>query len=305
MFGLMLAMLGAGTALGANWAWDRVGNELRMAYGDGADKPQYATLHLDSGYFRLVPTREAGWGTSVVLTPCFWTGGQLKQGTAVTVGSVTEVGGELLLRLNATETGTAQNYSVRTQVDVTISPPTGDGLIQAHVEAHCTGHVTLDDRPCEAFKPVMLSSMRISDTEWDARAVLRGTEKLAIPANGWLLPPPCQAATRFGFCGGSSDWKQHAPTVEIEWLSTPAPEGVQGWVTPSTDPNDDNLGYWAAFSAFQSRWQYRIRSSIRAVARLGAGTDSLGQSEGGWLESQPPAAADITPGRARGVDRDA
>jgi len=43
---------------------------------------------------------------------------------------------------------------------------------QAKVNASTSGSVLIDSRPGEAFKPVFLSSMRVSDTQWDARAAV-------------------------------------------------------------------------------------------------------------------------------------
>ena len=125
---------------------------------------------------------------------------------------------------------------------------------QAKVNASTSGSVLIDSRPGEAFKPVFLSSMRVSDTQWDARAAVVDGMNAAIPTQGWLIPPaPPVMATTFGFTGGTSTWKTNAPTIKIEMTG---PIQVAGWVTASSDPNDDNLGLWAATKQALSAWEY-------------------------------------------------
>lgn len=67
------------------WLVRQRGTILEIACGSGSYFPQYAALHLDSGYFRMVYSPRSGWGTSVILMPAFWSGGRYYQGAPVTV----------------------------------------------------------------------------------------------------------------------------------------------------------------------------------------------------------------------------
>jgi hypothetical protein len=49
---------------------------------------------------------------------------------------------------------------------------------------------------------------------------------------------PTATSGRFGLNGGTSSWKTNAPSIDVvlnEALQ------VAGWVTQSSDPNDDNI----------------------------------------------------------------
>ena len=229
------------------WSWSQRNSILEIAYGRGTDFPQYGALHLDTSYLRLIATRSSGWGTSVVLMPALWEGGQYYQGAPVTLGPIGEVRGILYVGV----TGTIRGIAVSELL--TIQPP-ASGTIRASVAATATGSAQLDDRPGEAFKPVMLSSMHVDGTRWDAEAVLVDGTETPLVTQGWLLSPPASGHA-FGLKGGSSAWKTNAPTVLIEW---PQSTQVTGWITSSTDPNDDNLGLWTATDHVLAEWAYTV-----------------------------------------------
>lgn len=244
----LLAASGCGGGGGAaSWTTTLNGNILQIARGSGADYPQYGALHLNSGYLRLVPTRTSGWGTSVVLLPSLWTGGAYHQGAAITA-TPTSDGDDLLIAFAGTIAG------LQVQGQVRLSPPSG-GAIRAVVNVIVIGTVTLDaGRPGEAFKPVMLSSMHLSPTVWDAQAATIGSQTYPLPTEGWVLQPPV-IGNLFGLTGGTSTWKTNAPTVEIT-LDRDLP--ITGWVTDTADPNDDNVGFWAASDTVLASWSYTI-----------------------------------------------
>jgi hypothetical protein len=244
---VVLAVGGCG-GVGDSASWLAVLNAgvLQVSYGSGTDFPQYAALHLSSGYLRLVPSRTAGWGTSVVLMPSLWTGGTYHQGAPITTTPVID-GADLLIPF----TGTIAGLQVTGQVR--LSPPSG-GTIRAAVTVNTTGSPALDNRPGEAFKPVMFSSMHISPTVWDAQSAYLGAQTYPLPTNGWILQPPVSANV-FGLDGGTSTWKTNAPTIEVT-LDQARP--ITGWVTASADPNDDNVGLWAAADTVLTSWNYTI-----------------------------------------------
>lgn len=230
------------------WAVTLVGDILQIAYGSGTNFPQYGALHLTSSYFRLNYGPTSGWGTSVVLFPAFWRDGIYYQGAPVTEYSWQVVNQSLVIFIS----GTINGLNVSSQI--ILSPPSGNSIV-AQVTTTVTGSVQLDNRSGEAFKPVMLSSMHISSTRWDTRMAFVGSQCFNIPVDGWIIPPPFPINNTFGLVGGTSEWKTNAPTVRIE---LDRPMQVTGWVTPSVDPNDDNVGFWAAVDEVLPSWSFRI-----------------------------------------------
>src|SRR2546423_624850 len=114
---------------------------LEICYGIGSHHPQYAALHLDSGYFRLVYGEESGWGTSVSLLPCLWTGGRYYQGAAVQA-KWQPGGADLMVSI----TGEIGGLSVEGEVRIGAPDPSGRSAV-AEVSMRCRGDVTLDRRP--------------------------------------------------------------------------------------------------------------------------------------------------------------
>jgi len=222
------------------------GNILQIAYGTGTDFPQYGALDLDSSYFRLNYGPTSGWGTSVILLPAFWSDGHYYQGAPITAAWQVE-GPDLVLSIM----GTIASLQVSSQVR--LSPP-ADNTITAQATIEVDGSVPLDPRPGEAFKPVMLSSMHISPTMWDTQAAYADCRTFSIPESGWIVQPPVIAHI-FGLQGGTSDWKTNAPTIEV---TLDRPLQITGWVTPSNDPNDDNVGFWAASDEALPSWSFKV-----------------------------------------------
>ena len=227
------------------------GSHLHIAYGRGRNFPQYADLDKKSGYLRMINSTAAGWGTSVILLPALWSHASCPadycQGAPVRASWRTS-GPNLVLSVHGTIA------TLKVAVTVTLTPPSGSTLT-AKVTTKVTGTVQLDgNRPGEAFKPVMLSSMHDSATVWDAAAAFTGTGSRPFPPRGWIIHPP--AATRdFGLQGGTSTWKKNAPTIDVT-LDRSRP--VTGWLTADANPNDDNVGLWCAASKVLPSWSYTL-----------------------------------------------
>jgi uncharacterized repeat protein (TIGR01451 family) len=233
--------------------WDR----WEFYYGSGSDWPQYGVLYRNSGFFRLIYGPNSAWGTSVILLPSFWSGGIHYRGTPDEPINLTwKVEGN---RLVLSITGLIGGLEVSSEV--TLSPPKRNEYIYAAVSTEVENSVPLDNRPGEAFKPVEFSSMHISSTRWDTQAAYACLRTSQIPASGWIFDPPVYASI-FGLEGGISDWQREqqqgkpAPTMEV-WLDRPM--AITGWVTPSNDENDDNVGFWAASDQILSTWRYVLR----------------------------------------------
>jgi len=95
------------------------------------------------------------------------------------------------------------------------------------------GDAMLDDRPGEAFKLVMLSSMHISSDLWDTQPASIDGRSFSIPGSAWMVNPPL-VGTRFELRGGTSAWKANAPAVEIllevARRAEPLVEGADHWI---------------------------------------------------------------------------
>jgi hypothetical protein len=234
----------------SSWTARQSGDVVEIAYGSGASYPQYAALHTNDGYFRMIYGPGSGWGTSLVLPPCFWSNGTLYQGARTTATWATE-GTDLVISFSAVISTLAITGRVR------LAPPGQDSLT-ATVSVAVSGTIVLDRRPGEAFKPLMLSSMRISSQQWDASSAFVDGRTAAIPDEGWLLTPPVMATT-FGLNGGTSSWKTNAPGIEIT-MDRALP--VTGWVTRKDDTNADNVSMWPASASGEvlQSWEYRVRA---------------------------------------------
>lgn len=247
---MMDAALIRARARAGTWSVLKKGSDLQIAYGSGVNFPQYAVLHLKSGYFRMVNNPTAGWGTSVVMLPALWSQASCRtdycQGAPVTV-TWKKSGAKLLLTLRG------RIATLRVAVHVTLAPPTRNKLV-AQVSTKVTGSVKLDDRPGEAFKPVMLSSVHDSSTIWDSRDAFAGTHVYQFPSNGWIIEPPVTADT-FGLQGGTSNWKRNAPTIEVVLNHR---QQVTGWVTADANPNDDNVAFWCATNKVLPSWNFTV-----------------------------------------------
>jgi hypothetical protein len=241
----------------SSWEVEQVGDELRIYYEAEGAAPQYAVLHLNDSYFRMNSGPDSGWGTSLVLLPAFWSGGVYYQGAPVSATHYVDMD-RLVLDISGNIQG------LQAAIQLVLFSPESDRLV-AHVNAETSGSVPIDNRPGEAFKPLFLSSMHISDTQWDAQAAVVDGSEVAIPAQGWLIPPiPTSSASIFGLLGGTSQWKTSAPTIQIE-MNTPIQ--VAGWVTNSVDPNDDNVGLWAASDQVLDAWNYTVTAEKAVITR--------------------------------------
>jgi len=225
---------------------------LQIGYGSGVSFPQYAALHLNSGYFRMVYSTASGWGTSVILLPALWSKASCPadsgycQGAPVTA-SWRRSGSSLVLSMHG------KIATLKVAATITLTPPANRTLI-AHVSTKVTGTVKLDNRPGEAFKPVMLSSMHDSSTMWDSRAAFIGTRVYRFPSSGWIIHPP--VTTRdFGLQGGTSSFKKNTPTIEVV-LSRGRP--VTGWLQKTSNHKNDNVGFWCAANKVLSSWSFSV-----------------------------------------------
>jgi uncharacterized repeat protein (TIGR01451 family) len=249
LFMILRPSLAEGTP-GEEWFVVQDGNEVRIHYGSSTDHPQYGALHLTDSYFRLNYGPISGWGTSVILLPAFWSGDVYYQGAPITATWQVE-GSDLVLSIN----GSIASLNISSKVR--LRPPKKNEAITAQVTTNVQGSILLDPRPGEAFKPITLSSMHISSTEWDTQAAYACLRTSPIPASGWIFQPTANVNI-FGLQGGTSAWKTNAPTIEVKLDRALQ---VTGWVTSTIDPNDDNVAFWAASDEVLPSWSYLVTAA--------------------------------------------
>ena len=237
---------GSDASVANMWSVARRGRIVEVGYGSGSDFPQYAAVHTDSSFLRLNYGRRSQWGTSIVLLPSFWAAGSYYQGAPITVDWRKE-DPDLVILFGGSISG------LQVQGRIRLTPPAANA-ISGGVTVCVAGNVNLDRRPGEAFKPVALSSMHIGTDHWDARLAQVDLQAFPIPDQGWIIQPPV-IGRLFALRAGSSTWKSNAPTLEI--VLEEARE-ITGWKTHSCDPNDDNLGFWAATDQVIRSWQYTV-----------------------------------------------
>lgn len=227
-----------------SWSLRRRGRIAEVGYGGGTHFPQYAALHTESGFLRLNYGPGAAWGTSIVVLPSFWCAARYYQGAPLSLDWRID-GRELVLSF------TARISSLRAQGEVRLQPPARNCL-SGTVSVELEGRLELDRRPGEAFKLVAFSSMHISDGVWDVSSVQIDARSFPIPRDGWLMRQPVPGRLLVAR-GGSSVLKTNAPTLELQMDRR---RTMTGWVTPTTDSNDDNVSAWVASDHAVPSWRY-------------------------------------------------
>ncbi len=264
-----------------NWGYNQVGNDLQIAYGDSSGGwPQYASLNVSNGFLRLNYGPNCSWATSIIIVPTFWSGGSLHQGTPINASSPGYTWADFEVDFSGNNNGVSFNGVL------TLFPPSINNSIDASVSVNATGGPTLDNRVCEAFQVVKLSSMNIDglypgSSSFDANQAYIGSTVYPL-TNLDALIAPCTSGTKFGVTGGTN-CSRKVPNVDI---TLNQPMSINGYVsgplsgipTPCTSvapcsganggacdcasqANCDNVGIWAASNAVPSSWSYSIHVS--------------------------------------------
>jgi hypothetical protein len=232
-----------GVSARAQWTAGMNGSVEQFSYGNS----QYIAFDTSSSYLRMIYGPTSGWGTSVVTTPCFWSGGHLYQGTPVTV---TWSASNNVLTVNYT--GSIANLKVSGTL---VFQPPANNQLTATASVTVTGSQSLDNRPGEAYKPVFLSSMHDSSSVWDSTDAYNGVNWTALPVSG-LIFNATTTGSRLTMDGGTSTWKTNAPTMDI-YLNNMSMT-TMGWVTQDTNPNDDNVGFWLGGNTLIPSYSYSL-----------------------------------------------
>jgi hypothetical protein len=252
-----LACAAGQSPTGPAQTWDvtKQGNILAIAYGSGTSFPQYAAFDTNSGYVRMVYSQNAGWGTSAVLLPSYWSNNVYYQGGTTVANWTVQNDGTLSISFTGTPNSHGVPGPLSASGQLILHPPQSNQLTAEVFIDSVTGTAAIDSRPNEAFKPVMFSSMYDSASMWDAQSAYAGSQTYALPQQGgWIVSPPV-SGTVFGLVGGTSGWKTNGPTIEITLDES---RTITGMVTADTNPNDDNVAFWADSDTLLNSWSYTI-----------------------------------------------
>ncbi|MGQ9533315.1 MAG: hypothetical protein ACUVTQ_11035 [Desulfotomaculales bacterium] len=262
---------------------------LEVGYRRAGSFLQMAALHLDSGALRLTYLPDGGWGTA--LYPfAWWEGGRFVRGAQVLA-----LQGQPLFRA-AADRHDPRNLRLRLVLqeadwEIVFYPPE-EGRTRAKCRLRLLRMPDVGARPMpgEAFQLVHLASMYFDSSCWDASQALvwagGGGEAphragLANPRAGrFLFASPVEAGA-IALEGGTSAWKERAPTVEVH-LEQPARAQANGWVSPAQDPDQENVALWAGPEKPLASWQYAVFAGRAA----GSGPREEPSGQGASLEPQ-------------------
>ena len=241
---------------GGRWSVRRRSRVLEVSFGPPGHLPEVAALHLSSGYLRLTYTPGGAWGTSVVLLPSFWAEGRYHQGAPLEV-AWREHGDRLALSLSARpgrpRGRRAGGLDVRGELR--IAPPRRDGRSppppsSPRARSAWTTGRTPSSRCCSPRCTPPATAGTPAAPCWTAPR-----RRSPTPAPS---ARPGRPVRRLGLEGGTSAWKREAPTIEVAFDRALA---AGGWVTPSTNPDDDNVALWAASDGGLDAWHYVISAT--------------------------------------------
>jgi len=265
LIGLVL-LIGAAFPAGATeqkiysgGAWSVLGTEdtgpnARKIRTPAGEFSELKVMHNDvqigsvkgNGYYRLTPSGTV-WGTSFV-TPSYWVEGQRHTSSITDLSFSFDDVGRLMLagKIDAPHWGAD---------DFTVVYLTSD--VREKIEARVAYSLTAKrdfafdaDRigNGEALKWAQFSSMHIG-TEWDAdRVVSPQGEGGVRRAGGWVFdrPVPLASGQDIQLTNDDVSRPRETPTTYLRLVTGGIPFVAQGWVTPSKDSNDDNVGVWVS-----------------------------------------------------------
>jgi hypothetical protein len=253
------------------WWKDQTGEEFIAGYGTGGPAPQYVALRLDRGaYLRLNCGPGTSWGTSAALLPIPWLRGA---NGADHLGQILQWDAwqeeeDLVIKFQGSSSGLDSDGTARIAL-------AGNYAVMAYVAVRTSGTLDLEPlRADQAFKYAFLSSMKVSDQEWDAAAAYVGGRLYPIPSQDpdAIIVPLGTPGNRFGVLGGESHWQSGkgtgpVPGVEVfsqkpmacggfltRKIEEKGNETVVRWRTVNHD--DDNVGVWASSPYVLSEWSY-------------------------------------------------
>ena len=239
-----------------------------------------------NGYLRgVLPTNYRGpneervdWGTSFVL-PGYWSGGAyhhnprltrakfgaLSDGTVVLTGTLEDEKGNLQAGDFKIIFRKPLKESVEAEVSFTLKAKRNFSIDADRIAKH------------EGLKVLQFSSMNIGAAHDADFAVYQGENEAMVRSptagkNRFIIPQsqPLDQGLVYLTNEKPSSWG-YRPTVFIQMLpdSTPADFSAQGWISESSNPNDDNLGVWIHYDGAKKTSYQKRETIVRVHAVLG------------------------------------
>jgi len=248
----------------------------RLDFGhkvEGADGwPQVAAIYA-SGYIRLKECREPdiNFGTSFVLGPGYWEGSNYYHN--VTIKEI---------RINSSKPFEIRIKAILPHFNVTYDiemfEPNNESMKMHVCQIYeCTKQLTLNDfrlKKQEGFKIVQLSSMYINETHHDSDGAKYIDEEGKLIAkrfedlktSQFIFDVPKKFGDNWLECTHSDDygWQGNTPNciISLDNLSLARECTPQGWITITSNPNDDNVGLWIHHDKVQLEWNVGDKYSV-------------------------------------------
>lgn len=232
------------------------GAVIEIGYYIDGGYPQIFALHKNDGAMRLTYLPDGSWGTAVYPLG-YWHDDYYVKGITIDNFDYHEQSSNLVLELTAS----TQDIDTIDYI-ITLYPPQ-DNSTRANVEMTISNTIELDNRPVqgETFQLAVLASMNIGNNLWDAKQAYAGVTVVDTPDSEFIFDNVIRTR-KFGLIGGTSDWKENAPTIKI---ISDRDVYIQGWVTPSTDTDDDNIGMWGGQDEMVLSWSYAVESTPQVL----------------------------------------
>lgn len=199
-----------------------------------------------NGYYRLAPSGTV-WGTSFV-TPSYWAEGRRHVSALTDLSFSFDESGRLRLtgKIDAPHW-----YADDFTLTFLVSNPREKIEARVSYSLRAKKDFAFDRERIEngeALKWAQFSSMNIG-TDWDAEGVLHPQGAAVFPrAGGWVFARSMALGSgqTLQLTNDQVDRPRETPTTYLRMESGEIPFVAQGWVTPSNDPNDDNVGVWVS-----------------------------------------------------------
>ena len=257
---------------------DYKGECSRLDFGhkvEGADSwPQVVAIYA-SGYIRLKECREPdiNFSTSFVLGPEYWEGCNYYHNVSI---KEIHINSSKLFEIQIKIKAKLPHFNVT--YDIEMLEPNNETM-KMHIEqiSECTNQLTLNESRLnkhEGFKIVQLSSMYINETHHDSDGVKYIDEegKLIIKkfedlkTSQFILDNPKRFGDVLLECTHSDDysWQGNTPNciISLDNLSLAKECTPQGWITITSNPNDDNVGLWIHDDKAKLEWNVGDKNSV-------------------------------------------
>lgn len=241
-----------------------------------------------NGYYRITPPGTT-WGTSFV-TPGYWAGATYHHNSAIRSLSMS-VNAQGQLQMTGQMESAHFISNDFTIVFLNADPKKIVIEVGFSIKAKADFALNVNRfRQAEVFKPFQFSSMNVRG-EFDADVAqvdgLKGTQSTDLSKGDALLfqnPVPVGEGGRLTLSNDNSARPRETPTTYVKVLGNQTGLYAQGWVTRSSNPDDDNVGAWLGHGP--QNVGYWIGDQPKGSYKSG---DSIGRYrfEAGALAPQP------------------